>query len=64
MIPDFFIPNPIVNRKEITSLDDLTKCYEKLIEPSKIVLLGKKAGDLVPEKVKEFGVDITKNITA
>lgn len=60
----FLLPNPIVNRKEITSLDDLTKCYEKLIEPSKIVLLGKKAGDLVPEKVKEFGADITKNITA
>lgn len=60
----FFTPNPIVDRKETVSLDDLTKCYNKLIEPSKIAILGEKVGGLVPEKVKEFGADITKNITA
>ena len=30
----FFAPNPIVNEKESSSLDDLSKCYNKLIEPS------------------------------
>lgn len=59
----FLIPNPIVNEKELSLLDDLTKCYEKLIEPSKIAKLGDKVIDLVPEKVKEFSADITKNIT-
>lgn len=57
-------PTPIVNSKETASLDDLTKSYEKLLEPSKIVILGQKVGALVPEKVKDFSSDITKNITA
>lgn len=60
----FFAPNPIVNKREISSLDNLTKCYEKLVEPSKIAILGEKVGDLVPEKVKEFTSDIAENITA
>lgn len=61
---EFFIPTPIVNSKETASLDVLTKSYNKLIEPSKIVILGQKVGGLIPEKVKEFSSDITKNITA
>lgn len=60
----FSAPSPIVNSKEIASLDDLTKCYNKLIQPSKIAILGQKVGSLVPEGMKEFGAGITKNITA
>lgn len=60
----FFAPNPIVNSREVASLDDLTKCYDKLMQPSKITILGEKVGSLVPERVKEFSSDVTKNITA
>lgn len=60
----FFTPSPIVNSREIASLDDLTKCYNKLMKPSKIAILGQKVGSIVPEDVKEFSAGITKNITA
>ncbi len=45
-------PFPIIDSKEATTLDNLTKRYDKLIEPGMIAKLGTKAGQLVPEKVK------------
>lgn len=42
-------------------------CYKiqhtKLIEPSKLVKLGTKAGQLVPEKIKKWGINISLNIS-
>ena len=60
---DFKGPSPIVDSKEATALDNLTKRYDKLIEPSMIAKLGTKAGQLVPEKVKQIGSDIGLSIT-
>lgn len=61
---EYFLPNPIVNSKEISSLDDLTKRYNKLVEPNAIVKIGQKAGEKVPEKIKEFGTDVTNSISS
>ena len=47
---DFKEPSPIIDSKETITLDNLTKRYNKLIEPSMIAKLGTKAGQLVPEK--------------
>lgn len=49
---DFREPYPIIDSKETITLDNLTKRYNKLIEPSVVAKLGTKAGQLVPEKVK------------
>lgn len=57
------LPNPIINKKEANALDILTEKYTKLIEPSKMVKLGTKAGQLVPEKIKKLGNDISLNIS-
>ncbi len=55
------MPVPVLNKKEQESLDTLTARYNKLIEPSKIAKMGKKAGELVPEKIKTMakGVGIS-----
>ena len=60
---DFKEPSPIIDSKETITLDNLTKRYNKLIEPSMIAKLGTKAGQLVPEKVKQIGSDIGLSIT-
>ena len=57
------LPTPILNKKEQQSLDFLTARYNKLIEPSKIVKIGKKAGELVPEKIKSWSKDIGISIS-
>ena len=62
-IRDFKGPSPIIDSKESAALDNLTKRYNKLIEPSAIAKLGTKAGQLVPEKVKQIGNDIGLSIT-
>lgn len=59
-----FIPNPIMDRKEEQSLDILTERYNKLISPSKISKVGEKAKQLIPEKVKAVGSELTENISA
>ena len=60
---DFREPAPIIDSKEAIALDNLTKRYSKLIEPSVIVKLGEKAGQLVPTKIKQIGNDIGLSIT-
>jgi len=60
----FLAPIPVVNQKEASSLDALTERYNKLIAPSEIATLGKKAGELIPEKVKLLGSELTETISA
>lgn len=51
------MPVPALDKKEQKSLDTLTARYNKLIEPSKITKIGKRAGKLVPEKMKVIAKD-------
>ncbi|MDE7009794.1 MAG: EcsC family protein [Oscillospiraceae bacterium] len=59
----FKMPTPVVDTKEADALDNLTKRYEKFIEPSKVAKLGQKAVDLVPKDVKELGSYIGLSIS-
>lgn len=59
----FDLPTPIIDQQELASLDRLTARYDKLIEPSKIAKLGKKAGQLVPQKIKDLSRDIGLSIS-
>lgn len=59
----FDAPAPIIDKKEADTLDILTEKYTKLIKPSKLAKLGTKAGQLVPEKIKKWGIDISLNIS-
>jgi hypothetical protein len=61
---NFLEPIPIVDQKEAASLDILTGRYNKLIAPSQIAIIGKKAGKLIPEKVKSLGSELTETISA
>lgn len=56
-------PSPMVNIKEQASLDLLTVRYQKMTEPSKIAKIGKKAGELIPDKLKQLGKDLGFTIT-
>lgn len=60
---NFDAPAPIIDKKEADTLDILTEKYTKLIESSKLAKLGTKAGQLVPEKIKKWGNDISLNIS-
>ena len=57
------IPNPILDKKEEKAIEVLTQNYNKLIEPSSLSKIGKKAGELVPQKIKQFGKDIGNTIS-
>lgn len=59
-----YVPVPIVNQKEQAAFEELTERYNKLTAPSKITQAGKKIGNLVPQKVKSLGSDLTKTISA
>lgn len=60
----FLAPIPVVNRKEVSSLDVLTERYNKMIEPSSIAKIGKRAEELIPEKVKLLGGELVETISA
>ncbi len=60
----FSAPIPVVNKKEISSIDALTRRYNNLIKPSKISRIGKKAGELIPEKVRMLGNELSETISA
>jgi hypothetical protein len=53
----------LVSKKEISSLDELTEKYNKLIEPTLLAKAGKKIGEHIPDKVKEVGGMVKENIT-
>ena len=59
----FELPVPVIDQKELASLDLLTERYNKLTEPSKIAKLGEKAGQLVPQKIKDLGHGIGLSIS-
>lgn len=59
----YVCPKPIVNKKETASLNHLTEQYKKLLEPSKAAKVVKKAGKLVPAKVKKAGNALGTKIT-
>ena len=63
MAKKYVCPKPIVNKKESDSLDYLTEEYKKLLEPSKAAKAVKKAGKLVPAKVKKAGAALETKIT-
>lgn len=66
MIQEYKIPSPIVDSKEIKSLEVLTERYKKIIEPSNISKLGtvvvdgtkkviNNAAEKIPDNVKNIG---------
>lgn len=57
------LPNPILNEEEKNEIDLLTNNYKKMIEPSKISKVTKKAGELIPSQVKNLSKEIGKSIT-
>jgi len=61
------IPDPIIDVKEANTLDALTERYNRLIAPSKasraLKELGSKVEEILPEKVKSFGSDVTSAIS-
>lgn len=57
------IPNPIIDDKENGKIDVLTQEYNKLIEPSSMSKLTKKAGELIPSKMKQWGKELGKNVS-
>lgn len=63
VIKRILMPDPIMNSREIAAIDNLKDRYEKLITPSKIAKIGNKAGELVPNKIKEFGSVISNSIS-
>lgn len=52
MTNDYKYPVPVIDKKELVSFDQLTEKYNKLIEPSTANKVIRKAGNLVPEKVR------------
>ena len=56
-------PVPIIDKKESKAFDQLTEKYNKLIEPSKAKKIVKKAGKLVPDKVKKASAKLGETIT-
>lgn len=48
------LPSPLVNDKEKKLFEELTKRYEKLIEPSGIRRLGETVSGVLPERAKEI----------
>ncbi len=57
------LPAPIVDAKEQASIDELSKRYEKLCEPSVVSKAGKKIVKFIPEKVKELGRNTKSAVT-
>lgn len=60
----FYIPVPIVNKKEAASLDALTERYNELIKPSRIAQIGIEVEELIPKKIRLLGMEIAANISA
>ena len=59
----YVIPEPIIDKKEETSLEMLTSRYEKLIKPGLLVKAGDKINAVIPEPVKKFGAGVKETVT-
>lgn len=57
------VPDPIVNKKEATSLVALTDRYNKLIEPGLLSRAGTKIGEVIPEPIKKIGSSVKGTIS-
>lgn len=53
MQKEYYIPEQIIDLKEEKQLDDLTKMYSKMIQPTKASKALDKIGDKIPTAVKE-----------
>ena len=62
-IKNFKEQYPIIDSKEIDALNNLTQRYNKLVESGAVASLVAKAEQLVPERVRKLGNDISLNIT-
>ena len=60
---NFKEPNPILDMREKDALDNLKKRYDKIVEPGKIVQIGTKVNELIPNNIKEIGNNINVGIT-
>lgn len=56
-------PVPIIDDREEKSLEELTKRYEKLVEPTKMAVLGEKAIEILPTKIKDMGSSLKNTIS-
>ncbi len=57
------VPTPIINNKELDSLDKLVLQYEKMIKPSKLSKVGKSIVEKTPEKLKEVSKNFSNGIS-
>lgn len=60
---DYKYPIPIIDKKESDALDWLTEEYNRLIEPGTAEKIVKKAGKLIPDKVRKAGAALGATIT-
>ncbi len=51
---EYYIPSPVLNKKEKELLNSLTEQYEKLCKPGLLDKAGKKVGEMMPAKMKEL----------
>ncbi len=49
----YILPEPIVDDREFSEIDDIAKRYEKMTSPGFLAKAGKKAGELAPASLKE-----------
>lgn len=58
------IPNPVLDSREMNSLNSLTETYKKLTEPGAVRKVVKSAGKLIPDNIKkgisELGLNISQ----
>ena len=57
------IPNPVLDSKEVNSLNSFTETYEKLTEPGAVHKVVKATGKLIPDNIKESLSALGLNIT-
>lgn len=59
----FDIPSPILDTKELETLDRITERYAKMTEPGTIARLGEKAAQYIPDTIKKWGQGLKETIT-
>ena len=57
---NYTVPTPLLDSKEINSIDGLTYKYIQLKKPSAVTKLARKTLDVAPVEIKFLGVDIKK----
>jgi len=62
MCAKYKMPKPIIDEKEENSLNVLTEKFNKLIKPNIISKISAKAGEIIPQKIKELGTGVGNNI--